>query len=99
MEIANIQSYKKRLEIRQRHKHQMLEPHMAIQNIEEVRFQYAWNWFEFHAKQRTTMFNYFLVSVGIFANAAVLAIRFTNSHVIPAAILFAAALYVLRFGT
>jgi hypothetical protein len=28
------------------------------------RFEYAWNFFEFHARQRTTMFNFFLVFVG-----------------------------------
>lgn len=30
----------------------------------EQRFNYAWNFFDFHAKQRMSMFNYFLISVG-----------------------------------
>jgi hypothetical protein len=34
----------------------------------EMQFDYAWKWFEFHATQRTTMFNYFIVFSGfIFA--------------------------------
>lgn len=38
----------------------------------KVQFDYAWKWFDLHAKQRTTLFNYFMVITGIFANAAVL---------------------------
>src|SRR6266700_6624273 len=30
----------------------------------EKRFDYAWDCFDFHAKQRMTMFNYFLIFVG-----------------------------------
>jgi len=32
-------------------------------------FDYAWKWFEFHADQRTKMFNFMLVGFGIFATA------------------------------
>lgn len=32
---------------------------------------YAWKWFEYHAKQRISMFNYFLVASGILAHAYV----------------------------
>jgi hypothetical protein len=32
---------------------------------------YTWKWFEYHAKQRVSMFNYFLVASGILANAYV----------------------------
>jgi hypothetical protein len=39
-----------------------------------LRFEYAWRWFEFHAKQRVSMFNFFLVGIGILANAYVLLI-------------------------
>lgn len=31
----------------------------------------AWKWFEYHATQRTTMFNYFLIIIGILAAAFV----------------------------
>lgn len=36
-----------------------------------IRFEYAWRYFEFHAKQRTTMFNFFLVFSGFFVGACV----------------------------
>lgn len=43
----------------------------TLTNIEllKARFQFAWNWFEFHARQRMTMFNYFLITTGILVNA------------------------------
>ena len=31
---------------------------------EQLQFDYAWKWFEFHAKQRTTMFNFYIIVVG-----------------------------------
>lgn len=40
-------------------------------NYDDVRFDYAWKWFVFHADQRTKMFNFMLVAVGIFANGVV----------------------------
>jgi hypothetical protein len=36
-----------------------------------LRFEYAWRWFSFHAKQRISMFNFFLIGIGILANAYV----------------------------
>lgn len=45
---------------------------MAVQNVDErtkLRFEYAWRWFDGHAKQRMTMFYYYLIMVGILANA------------------------------
>ena len=47
---------------------------MGVDNVEQrpnLEFDYAWKWFEFHAKQRTTMFHYFLLITGILANAFV----------------------------
>ena len=35
----------------------------------EHRFDYAWNYFDFHAKQRTTIFNFFLIFIGFILNA------------------------------
>lgn len=32
------------------------------------RFEYAWRYFDFHAKQRTTMFNFFLIFSGLLLN-------------------------------
>lgn len=34
-----------------------------------MRFEYAWRYFEFHAKQRTIMFNFFLIFSGFFIGA------------------------------
>ena len=39
------------------------------QALLRLKFDYAWRWFSLHAKQRVTMFNYFLVASGILANA------------------------------
>lgn len=36
-----------------------------------LRLDYAWNWFDLHAKQRMTLFYYFLIIAGILANALV----------------------------
>lgn len=33
------------------------------------RKEYAWNWFSLHAKQRTSIFNYFVVMAGFLVNA------------------------------
>lgn len=34
-----------------------------IGELEKLRFEYAWRFFDFHAKQRITMFNFFVVLV------------------------------------
>ena len=34
-----------------------------------ARFEYAWRYFDFHAKQRTTMFNFFIIFSGFFIGA------------------------------
>ncbi len=40
-------------------------------NSEKNLLDYAWKWFEYHAKQRVSMFNYFLIASGILAHACV----------------------------
>lgn len=42
----------------------------------KLRLSYAWDIFAFHAAQRTTMFNFFLIAVGIVANGVALALRY-----------------------
>ena len=37
--------------------------------FEKLRFEYAWRHFDFHAKQRTQMFHFFLISVTFLAGA------------------------------
>jgi hypothetical protein len=39
------------------------------------RFEYAWRYFDFHAKQRTTMFNFFVLFSGLFLNACFLLLQ------------------------
>ena len=38
-------------------------------SLHQMRFEYAWRWFDMHARQRVTMFNFFLLSTGVLANA------------------------------
>lgn len=38
-------------------------------DLVQLQLDYAWKWFEFHATQRTTMSNYFLIIVGLLATA------------------------------
>lgn len=40
-----------------------------------LRFEYAWRWFEFHSRQRVSMFNFFLIGIGILGNAYVLVLN------------------------
>ncbi len=37
--------------------------------LDKLRLDYAWKWFAFHADQRTKMFNYFILAIGIVATA------------------------------
>ena len=42
---------------------------------DKERFDYAWNWFAYHADQRLKMFNFMLIALGVFANSIVAAIN------------------------
>ena len=42
---------------------------MTADELIKLRQAYAWEWFKYHAGQRISMFNYFLVAVGILASA------------------------------
>jgi len=46
-------------------------PKSRADGLTQVRLTYVWDWWKFHAKQRTDMFNYFLIVTGILANAYV----------------------------
>ncbi len=43
----------------------------APTEMQKLRFEYAWKWFSFHAEQRTKMFNFMLIGLGIFASGMV----------------------------
>ena len=60
--------------------------------LEQMRFEYAWKWFDFHAEQRTKMFNYMLIGMGIFATAFVTAVD--KRLELEAAILSSAAVVI-----
>src|SRR2546426_8592306 len=65
--------------------------------LQEVRFDYAWKWFNFHADQRTKMFNFMLIGFGIFATAIVSAIE--KKLLLDAMVLSGAAvLLAITFG-
>lgn len=48
-----------------------LEPgeERAMDEIMKLRFDYAWKWFDFHAKQRMQLFNFFVIITGVLATA------------------------------
>ena len=46
-----------------------------ISELDKTRLDLAWKWFDHHAKQRTSFFNFFLIITGILLNAYVIAIR------------------------
>lgn len=50
----------------------------------KLRIDYAWKWFDLHAKQRMTLFNYFLIIAGILANGMLLSIKDDPRPAIPA---------------
>ena len=43
-------------------------------DIVKLQLDYGWKWFNFHADQRTKMFNYMLIALGIFSASVVNAI-------------------------
>lgn len=47
----------------------------ARKKLFEQRLRYASDYFSFHARQRTTMFNYFMVFVGLIINAVAAGLR------------------------
>lgn len=48
---------------------------IAAVELLKLRSQLAWNWFEFHSRQRISMFNYFLLITGILVNGYAAAVR------------------------
>lgn len=44
-------------------------PSCKTHKLRETQLDYAWKWFEYHANQRVSMFNFFLVGIGILFTA------------------------------
>jgi len=54
-------------------------------DVSRARYQYGWAWFDFHARQRMTVFNYFIIASSLVINAY--ATLIDNSHFLAAAII------------
>src|SRR4051812_49073283 len=52
----------------------------------KLRADYAWKWFDLHAKQRMTLFNYFLIVAGILANGILLTLKDPGNPASPAGV-------------
>jgi hypothetical protein len=59
---------------------------------QRLRLDYAWKWFDFHAEQRTKMFNYMLLGLGIFSTGLVTAIE---KRLLPEALALSVAAVVI----
>lgn len=66
-------------------------------DLHKLQFDYAWNWFSFHADQRVKMFNFMLIVFGIFATAIVTAIDKHLAVGFTAALSFIAATVAVVF--
>lgn len=60
---------------------------MTDDELQKQRADYAWKWFDLHAKQRMTLFNYFLIIAGIFANVVFLAYKEESAAISAAALM------------
>ncbi len=65
-------------------------------SLRHERLDYAWKWFDYHAKQRVSMFNFFLIASGLFATAYVDALC-KDKEVLGAALSFLGMLIALVF--
>jgi hypothetical protein len=50
-------------------------PRCPAEEALKLQLDYAWKWFSYHAAQRVSMFNYFLIVTGILANAYISALK------------------------
>ena len=69
----------------------LLKPSELLQ----LRQKYAWDWFQFHANQRTSMFNYFLVAMTILGSAYV---GLVKEGIFPAAALLGLVGFLLAIS-
>lgn len=56
----------------------MPDPKPAVDpptDLHKLQFEYAWKWFSFHADQRTKVFNFMLILVGILAAGTINALE------------------------
>jgi hypothetical protein len=65
-------------------------------DVLKARQEYGWGWFDFHAKQRTTIFNYFLVALALVMNAFATLMR-SGPYYIAVMVAVAGALAAFAF--
>jgi hypothetical protein len=65
-------------------------------NLPQERLDYAWKWFDYHARQRVSMFNFFLIASGLLATAYVSALSEDN-EVLAAVLSFIGAMIAFGF--
>ena len=66
-------------------------------DLAKLQVDYAWKWFAYHAEQRTKMFNFMLIAMGVFATATVSA--YTDHLLeVAAALCFLSALFAFSFS-
>lgn len=78
--------------------HAQATPSARTADLTELQLRYAWDWFSYHARQRMSMFGFFLVASGILANAWVQSLKegyLGTARVIAAAGAVAALVFLL----
>jgi len=70
---------------------ELTTPTLSAIELEILKLQakYAWDWWEFHGRQRMSMFNYFLLVTGVLVNGYLVALKES---------LYAAAVAICLFG-
>ncbi len=69
-------------------------------NLSEKQFEYAWNWFEFHANQRVKVFNFFVLTLGLLITVSLTAITdyFSNPEGFKLILIRALAIFGFVFA-
>jgi hypothetical protein len=66
-------------------------------DLHKLQFEYAWKWFSFHADQRTKVFNFMLILVGILAAGTINALDKRLPNIVYAALCFTGGCLALIF--
>ena len=78
----------------------LVKPESAINDLVKIQFDYAWKWFDFHARQRTSMFNFYVIVVAAVFGAigALLRESDANTNIIVIFCLFGIVTSLIFFG-
>ncbi len=71
-----------------------------VNDLVKIQFDYAWKWFDFHARQRTSMFNFYVIVVAAVFGAigALLREDQANATIIVIFCIFGIATSLIFFG-